>query len=150
MSTTYTIDRLCNLESFTKEVMEFFEKEAPTITELFDGKLNYKNADLLHIAKNSHFLICRRNGEIRGYLIAALLSTPLDRKKRILQQVSFYVKPNSGRTAYHLFHKFIDIGNNEADHVITMLTSKSNIKPSSLEKLGFKELETLYRLEINK
>jgi hypothetical protein len=83
-----------------------------------------------------------------GHMICFFTKTPLDPQVTILRQLSFYAKPDSGRTAYHLFHKFIDIGKKQANHIITMLTSHTNIKPSTLENLGFKELETLYRMEI--
>ena len=40
-------------------------------------------------------------------------------------------------------------GDCEADHIITMLTSRTNIKPCTLESKGFKMLEVLYRLEVS-
>lgn len=148
MKTTYTIDTLSRFEDFTKEVEDFFKEEAPKISKLFDNKLDYKNCPIYRLAQECIFLVCRRNGEIRGYLICYIFNSPLDPKVKILYQLSFYVKPDSGRTAYHLFQKFIDIGRHQANHIITMLTSHTNIKPSTLENLGFKELETLYRMEI--
>ena len=99
-------------------------------------------------AERAIFLICRRDGEVRGTMIAFLTKSPFDPSIKILQQQHFYVKPDSGRTAYHLFKKFIDIGKTEANHIITMLTSQTNIKPETLERLGFKEMETLYRMEV--
>lgn len=147
-STNYTIEQLCGEDFERGDVLQFFKEEAPKIAELFDNKFDFKNTPLVALAERGKFLICRRNGEIRGYLICYTFHSPLDPKVKILYQLSFYVKPDSGRTAYHLFQRFIDIGKSEANHVITMLTSHSNIKPQTLEKYGFKELETLYRLEI--
>jgi hypothetical protein len=115
---------------------------------MFNHKLNWKNAPIGHLINNYQFYICRRDGEVTGHLICYVFTSPLDVKVKILYQLAFYAKPDSGRTAWHLFQKFIDIGKKEANHIITMLTSQTNIKPSTLKNLGFEEVETLYRLEV--
>lgn len=142
---TYIIERH---NSPTKELCDFIVAEAPELNKRFGSKFNYKRCDLNYMTERGIFLVCKRDGEIRGWLIAFKTKSVFDTDVTILQQQSLFVKPDSGRTAYHLFKKFIDIGKEEADHIITMLTSQTNIKPESLEKLGFKELETLYRLEV--
>lgn len=146
--TTYTIEQL-NRESFKNPALQkYLYEEAPKISAMFDNKLDYRNCPVISLAENYIFLVCRRNGEIRGHMLCYVFTSPLDINVKVLYQLSFYVKPDSGRTAYHLFQKFIDIGKDRANHIITMLTSHTNIKPSTLENLGFKELETLYRLEV--
>lgn len=146
--TTYTVEQLTHVLDFTEHVKKYFREEAPKISELFDNKLDYRNCPIYALAENCIFLVCRRDGEIRGHMICYIFNSPLDPKVKILYQLSFYVKPDSGRTAWHLFQKFIDIGKEQANHIITMLTSQTNIKPSTLENMGFKELETLYRMEV--
>ena len=148
MKLTYTIEQLTSEKDFTEHVKKYFREEAPKISALFDNKLDYRNCPIYELAKNCIFLVCRRDGVVRGHMICYIFNSPLDPKVKILYQLSFYVKPDSGRTAYHLFQKFIDIGKNQANHIITMLTSQTNIKPSTLENMGFKELETLYRMEV--
>ena len=148
MTTTYTIDKLDRKTLFDPDVKKYLFEVAPKISEMFNNKLDYKNCPVTALVDNYDFLVCRRNGEIRGHLICYVFTSPLDVKVKILYQIAFYAKPDSGRTAWHLFQKFIDIGKAQANHVITMLTSHSNIKPSTLKNLGFEELETLYRLEI--
>lgn len=148
MKTVYTIEQLKEREDFTDDVIKYLLVEMPKIAEMFDNKFDWKNCPLFKLAREYIFLVCRRNGEVRGHMLCYVFTSPLDVNVKILYQLSFYVKPDSGRTAYHLFHKFIDIGKERANHVITMLTTKTNLKPSTLEKLGFKELETLYRMEI--
>jgi hypothetical protein len=148
MITTYTIDRLKYHHHFTDDVIKFFKDEIPKLSERFGDKFDYNNCPLYLLAETGHFYICRRNGEIRGYLLAFISKSVFDPKIKILKQQSLYVKPDSGRTAYWLFKKFIDIGKTEANHIITMLTSQTNIKSETLENMGFKELETLYRLEV--
>lgn len=148
MTTTYTIEQLTREDLLDEEVIHYFCDVAPTIANIFGNKFNFRNAPVVDLVNNCIFLICRRNGEIRGHMLCYLSFSPLDPEVKILRQLSFYVKPDSGRTAYHLFQKFIDIGKDRANHIITMLTSQTNIKPSTLESLGFEELETLYRMEI--
>lgn len=145
MQTTYTIDRVTQIDD---DLALFLNQEIPKISKRFGDKFNYNYCPIGNIFKKAVILVGRRNGEVRGILVAFLTPSVFDIKTIILQQQIFYVKPDSGRTAYHLFNKFIDIGRHEANHIITMLTSETNIKSETLEKLGFKELETLYRLEV--
>lgn len=144
----YTIERIRNHYHFTKDFYEFLDESVPNISKMFGDKFNIHNTVYESFALKGLVLICRRNGEIRGMMIASLFVSPFDSATIILQQQLFYVKPDSGRTAYHLFQEFLDIGKAKANHIITMLTSQTNIKPETLEKMGFKELETLYRLEV--
>ena len=146
-NTIHTVERAV---FFTDELREFFFDEGPEISKLFDNKFDHNYSAYDKMIEKGIFLVGRKNGKICGFHVSFLFSHPLDIKLKILQQQIFYVKPDSGRMAYHLFKKFIDIGKNEANHIITMLTSKTNIKPSTLHKWGFKELEVLYRMEIEK
>lgn len=153
MKTTYTIETVnFHYLSQTIKCEEFFayiREVGPELTQLFDGKLNWRQSDFASLVNECGFLVCRRNGKIVGHMIYHLGGTPLDASVKILRQVSFHTRLNSGRAAYHLFHKFIDIGKKEANHIITALTSHTNIKPETLEKYGFNKLETLYRMEVN-
>lgn len=145
--TTYTIERATEYET---DLHNFLKQETPKISALFENKFNPSNAAVRIMIEKGIFLVARRNGEIRGIHISWLIKSPLDLNVKILQQQLFYVKPDSGRTTYHLFKKFIDIGKSEANHIITMLTSQTNIKSTTLVNLGFKELEVLYRLEVSR
>jgi hypothetical protein len=144
----YTIEQLTLEDLKKQDVIVYLIMVVPKIGKLFEDKFDWRNADVEYLVKNRIFLICRRDGKISGHLICNLFNSPLDPKVTILQQTLFYVKPDSGRTAYHLFQKFIDIGKDRANHIITMLTTHTNIKPITLENMGFKELETMYRMEI--
>jgi hypothetical protein len=142
--TTYTVERATE---FTDEIRLFFIVNGPTISKLFDDKLNYQYTNYEAMVKKGIFLVGRRNGEMRGYHVSFLGNHVLDQNVKVIQQQTFYVKPDSGRMAYHLFQKFIDIGKSEANHIITMLARQTNIKPSTLKRWGFVELEVLYRME---
>lgn len=151
MKTTYTIDRVTRewIESNREDFIKYIAKVGPELTDIFDGKLDWKSANLTYLIEGCTFLVCKRDNIIVGHMIYHLGGTPLDASVKILRQVSFHTRPDSGRAAYHLFHKFIDIGRKEANHIITALTSHTNIKPETLEKYGFNKLETLYRMEVN-
>lgn len=149
----YTIDRVkveefCGYKCTDIDVEKYFNEEAPRIAELFDNVFDWRNCNVAELAEKMILLVCRRNGELRGFMLCALYTNTFDPKVKILKQLAFNVKPDSGRTAYHLFRKFLDIGKAEANHIITMLTRHTNIKPSTLEAFGFEQLEVQYRLEI--
>lgn len=142
---TYTIKKA---ESLTYDLGLFLAEEVPKLSRLYGSKFNYFNCDIDKLIDKGYFYYCERDGEITGIHVSYLGSSPFDPERKILRQLLFYVKPNSGRTAYHLFKNFIDIGKQNANHIITMLTSHTNIKPETLHKFGFGELETLYRMEV--
>jgi hypothetical protein len=145
--TTYTIEQLDGVTLYDDDVQKYISEMGPELSKQFGNKFNSDHTPYSKLVTSLMFLVCRRNGEIRGHMLCYIFRSPLDPEVKILYQLSFYVKPDSGRTAYYLFQKFIDIGKDRANHIITMLTSQTNIKPSTLEKLGFKEVETLYRME---
>jgi len=143
--TTYIVERVTERD---EDLRIFFKENLCNISELFDNVFDWNHSAVELMLEKGIFLVGRRNGEIRGLHISWLSRNPLDLNIKMLQQQLFYVKPDSGRMAYFLFKKFIDIGKIEANHIITMLTRQTNIKPDTLERLGFKELEVLYRLEV--
>jgi len=145
MTVSYEIEKINTLDNDFKK---FLDAELPKLADKFENVFNPNNAAVIEILQRAIVFICRRNGEITGLHVSWLFASPLDINIKILQQQLFYVKPDSGRTAYHLFKKFIDFGKNEANHIITMLTSHTNIKPSTLKSLGFEELQTMYRMEM--
>lgn len=147
---TYTIEQISFDEFFNnyKDIQEYLYEVAPSLSKMFGNKLDYRHTDYASLFKRYIFLVCLRDGKISGHMICNLFTSPLDSTVRILSQVSFHTKPGSGRSAYHLFHKFLDIGKARANHVITHTNPNTNIKSSTLERMGFEEVETVYRLEI--
>ena len=143
---TYTIERV--YQTTPPEVFDFLVEEIPKISERFSDKFNWRMIDLEQLLKDKTFFYCTRNGEVVGFILCTFMRSTFDPTNIVLMQDLFYVKPNSGKAAYLLFKKFIDIGKSKANHIITMLTSQTNVKPSTLKKFAFKELETLYRLEV--
>ena len=143
---TYTISRETEL---TPELREFLVEETDRMNASFGhDAFDISFALVVKMIREGVFLVCRRHGEITGFHVSWIFRSPLDVNVRLIQQQAFYVAEDSGRTAYHLFKYFIDFGKREADHIITMVASKTNIKPATLKRWGFEELETLYKLEV--
>ena len=143
--TTYTIERIDTLDD---DVKEFLQKEMPNLIRISGNRFNPNYCALASMLQKGVFFVCRREGIVTGFHISWLSSSPLDLRVKTLTQQLFYVKPDSGRTAYHLFKKFIDFGKSEADHINTMIGGHTNIKPSTLKSGGFEEVETLYRIRV--
>ena len=149
MKKIYTIKRLeWENHDDVLEFLKWLRINGPEISKTFDYKFNWENAHVEMMIKKGIFLVGKKNDVITGFHISFLITSPLDVNVKLLQQQLFYVMPDSGRMAYHLFQKFIDIGKSEANHIITMLTRHTNIKPETLGRWGFKELEVLFRLEV--
>jgi len=94
------------------------------------------------------FLVAMKDGKVVGIHSSYLSTCIFNPEIKILQQLLFYVVKGHSKATYLLFNKFIDIGKDEANHINTMLTGHTNIKPESLKRYGFNELETLYRMEV--
>lgn len=141
---TYRIKKLSMID-FNDEIHEFLHKSVVKLAALTGGDFSDAvNIDFLRIINTEHLFICFRNDKPVGFLYASEYSSIFTRKVRILMQHSLYSEPRT-RAAKLLLDHFLDFGKSRVDHVITMITPYTNIKPCSLEKMGFKELETLYR-----
>lgn len=145
MKTSYTVDQVIHPDI---QLIEFLKENIPHLNTAYGELYDWDRANWEVLFKRCIFLVAKRNGDISGIHISLLTKSLFDTNVDILQQVLFYVKPSHHYAAYHLFNRFIDIGKRKADHIITMLTGHTNIKPSTLEQYDFNYLETLYRTEV--
>lgn len=142
---------VCTIERVTEmndKLWDFLAENLPELSNKYNDVFNYADAHFEYLVKKNIFLVGKQNGHIKGIMIASLSKSPFDVNCKILQQILFF--STSKRVSHALFNKFIDIGENEADHIITMLAEHTNLKPSTLNRYGFKKLETLYRMEVSK
>lgn len=86
------------------------------------------------------------NGRHTGLMLARLCGSIFDDDFITYRQDLLYARPGS-RASKLLLDDFIDFGRRHANHVVTGIGAETCIKPESLEKLGFKKLETIYRME---
>lgn len=130
---------------YNEEVHRYILDSAEKLNVLHDGKYSgFRRLDILYMIVNEHIFMCFRDDKPVGFLYATSFNSIFTSDIRILMQQALYAEPGS-RGAYLLLKHFLDFGKLTADHVITMVNPFTNIKSSSLEKMGFKTLETLYR-----
>ena len=114
---------------------------------MYGDKFNWKKFNIVEFAQRHRIMICRRNDEPIGFMLSRLGPSVFDPDFIILSQTLLYGEPGT-RAAYLLMQDFIDFGKKNANHIITVLNTKTNIKRQSLEKLGFVKCEEQYRIEV--
>jgi hypothetical protein len=145
----YTIKRIRDIDDVDGALSYFIYSSMPELSKMFG--ITWQNFDMLgYIRKNGMVLVCYRHNKPIGILMARLFGSVFDPKTKILYQDLLYVNKKGTRAANILFRALIDFGKLNANHIITMITPTANIKGETLERLGFNQLETLYRLEIYK
>ncbi len=144
---SYTIEVINKPEQLDKDFIAFFCKAARSVSSAYDNKFDWTQMEIVDYAGNGLILVCRRDGVLVAAVLARLLRSVFDRSKVILYQDLLYAGPDAGRAAHLLMRTLIDFGKTSAHHLITCVGEKTNIKGRSLERLGFKKLETLYRME---
>jgi len=129
--------------------LAFIESSGRAVSGLYGGALNWQNFDVKHYFKRKGAIVIVWRGEkpVAAMLVRRLKSA-LDPEVRILYQDLLYAKPGNGRAVKILLRWLIDFGKRHADHIITCVAEATNIKPRSLERLGFKKLEELYRMRV--
>lgn len=143
----YTIRRITDIHDIDKKLVSFLLTGAETLSKMYGDKFDWKNFDFIDYARRGFFIVCFKDDQPVGAILARLYGSIFDPQTKILMQDEFYVLPGSGRAAHLLMREFIDFGKLNANHVFTMIAEKTNIKRRSLEKLGFVKIEELYRLE---
>lgn len=146
MTMTYTVEQWHG-EDINKELFNFFLESAKSLANAYNNKFNYENFQLFEFAKENRVMLCKKNGRPVGVMLSRLAPSSLDPRVNILAQVLLYGEPGT-KAAYLLMEEFIDFGRRNANHIITMINTKTNIKRRSLEKLGFVKTEEHYRLEV--
>jgi hypothetical protein len=140
----YTIERV-TFETLKSE-FEFCKSVAESVAKTFDGKFDWRNFNVVRYVDSQRVMMCRRNGVPVGVMLASRYVSVFDSKKVILRQDLLWAKPGT-RAAWYLLRDFVDFGKANADHLITMIGDKTNIKRQTIEKLGFKKIEEIYRME---
>ena len=96
---------------------------------------------------NHYFAICYDKTRPIGMMIGRLKTNIFDANVIFLTQITLYAIPGT-TAAYYLMNDFIDFGKNNANYIISTINTSTNIKGRSLERLGFKETERVFRLEV--
>jgi hypothetical protein len=145
----YYLEQIRSKEQIDDELFEFFKKSGEKVAAVYENVFNWKHFHLLQYAIQHRFIICRRKGKPVGVHLSRLYPSILDPEIKILYQDLLFAEPGT-RASIILLKDFLTFGKANADHVITCIGAKTNIKRQSLEKLGFKKMEELYRIEVIK
>jgi len=146
--TTYTIKKIRDAADVDRNLLLFIVNAIENSGELYDDHFNFKNFDIGTYIKRGLFWVCYKNDAVQGVMLGRIYKALFDPKVKILKQELLYVKSPGHRAAYLLLKEFIDFGKSNANDIITMIGEKTNIKGKSLERLGFKKLEVIYRMEV--
>lgn len=145
----YTIEELTVADFLNPQLVPTLVSWAHEVSKRNDPHINpggFRPYDYFKTGGN--IMLVRRSGVPVGVMLVRLTTSVLDRNVRILFQDLLYVMPGHPRAARILLHWMIDFGRRNANHIITCIAADTNIKPRSLERLGFSELETLYRMRV--
>lgn len=144
---TYTTKRITAAEfKASASIQQFVFRSAVKSNRIYKTNYNWSRFPFLQFIDKHYFCICFRDDQPVGFLMASLFTSFFDPNIFILEQNLLFSLPNT-RGSYYLFKDFIDFGKANANHIISMIGSETNIKSKSLEKLGFKKIEELYRME---
>lgn len=133
------------MSDYTDEIHGYLYEKTLKLSEITGHEFpDVDKIDFLNIIVNQYLFMTFRDDKPVGFLYATLFQSVFSKSIKIFMQQSLYAEPGS-KAAYLLLKHFLDFGKLKADHVITMITPYTSIKGSSLEKLGFTEMETLYR-----
>lgn len=142
--TNYTIKRITS-ESIGPVVVNFLFDCGEEIEKLYPT-YDWTSFKIFRFVRDHLLWVAYRDDKPVGFLMAVQAGHIFDPSIRTLRQILLYSRPNT-RASLLLLKEFIDFGKSNANHVITAIGQNTNIKPKSLEKLGFKKLEEIYRLE---
>jgi len=145
---TYTIETLTwDKIKDDHYLIMWMAHHAAKVAEMYGSWVKWQNFDIKTYAERQRIRLCRRDGDPVGVMLASIYPSVFDNSVLIYQQDLLYARPGT-RAAKLLMDDFIDFGKGHAKHIISMIGANTNIKPKSLERLGFKKLEELYRIEV--
>lgn len=142
----YTIKRIKSPD-VEGDVRRFIAEGAEFANRVYGNKYDWSEFPILDFVDSHYFAMCFKRNVPVGFICGTLTRNGFDRKITTLRQTLLYAVPKT-RASLLLLKDFIDFGKENAKHIITGIGTETNIKPKSLEKLGFKHLEQVFRLEV--
>jgi hypothetical protein len=127
--------------------MRFIIESCTEVNKIYGDKYKWGEFPILDFIDKHYFTVCFNDGVPVGFLAASIFKSFFDPNVIVLKQNLLFALPKT-RACYHLMKDFIDFGKSNANHIITMIGTETKINAKSLEKLGFKQLEVLYRMEV--
>lgn len=135
------------VKDLTGVLLRFIADSGDRLNSLYGNKFNWAQGfPLKHIIEKHVFLVCYRGDEPVGFMVGTLSPMVFDISKTVLRQETLFAK--YPKASVELLRYFIDLGKLRANHVIMCVGKHTNIKPRSLEKLGFTKMEELFEMEV--
>lgn len=126
---------------------DWLKKSCNELNSLYGTNYDFSRFPLNVVEKHHYFRVCLKDDKPVGFIIATIGQHMFDYNIKILSQQLMFAETGT-KAGYLLMQDFIDFGKLHSNHIITMIADYTNIKEKSLVKLGFKKLETAYRMEI--
>ena len=128
-------------------LVQFIIDNGDALNALYGHQFNWRCGFPLKYAIEKHVvLVAYKDNTPIGFMVGSIGPTIFDIDKTVLRQEVLFAKhPKATR---ELLRYFIDLGRTQANYIISCIGKHTNIKPRSLENLGFAKLEELYRLEV--
>ena len=142
----YTVKQI-TLNDLSGILLRFIADNADKLNAIYGNKFDWAHGfPLKYCVKNHVVLVCYRDSEPIGFMLGSMNPMLFDIKKTVLRQEILYAK--YPKATIELLRYFIDLGRLRANHVITCIGKHTNIKPRSLEKLGFTKMEEWFEMEV--
>lgn len=144
---TYTVKRIVKRDDISIKDMDWLINKLEAVNKMYEDEFNgWKNFPLdQYLSRGNLVLFCYKDDNPVGVLAATMTQNLISCKKMLYMD---HLSSDQPKATYLLLKEFIDFGRLNAKLIITCIGRKTNIKPGSLEKLGFKELETLFSMEV--
>lgn len=143
----YTVRKITGHYDIDNDMLYFFYKCAESHSENLGLKYDIDNFSLEDYARLNQVWFCFKDGKPVGFMLAVMGPASLDSNYIVLRQTFLYALPGT-RGASYLLKEFVDFGKRHANDVLITVGKYTNLKPRSLQRLGFGEWETIYKLEV--
>lgn len=128
------------------DVLAYIRDRLQYLNKLNSFKYDVDKMPLGYLINKHVVLVCFKNEQPVGFMIAMLNNSVFDITiKNLTQLVLYSDKP---KATHMLVMEFIDFGKRNANYVAMSIGKFTNIKESSLVKLGFTKGDSEYLMEV--
>jgi GNAT superfamily N-acetyltransferase len=149
------LSQSCVVRKAVSEDIAWLVAESDEFAKFFDAKIPLYNPEHLRhvfavLADEHLLLVAEVNGERSGFIAGLYTPHFLNPNITTLAEVLFWITPKyrGSRSASLLLNEFVSWGKINADWIMMTLENKSQMKPQSLIKRGFKFKEHSYIMEV--
>lgn len=135
------------VDDLTPDVIIFLGNSAFQVNTIYDSEYPWEKFPVRWAVENQLVFVCFDSDKRPvGFLYGMMTNSPFDSSRKVLRSQLIYAKNPIATT--RLIKHFIDYGEAHADYIHMNLGKHANLKQSSLEKLGFEQLDVVYRKKV--